>query len=204
MEAKYFKYFGLNIKHGGNIITLDQKNYVDNLTKIDIDIDLRKNTTLLLTTSEKEVLQPKIGQLLWLCNQTCLDISFQISNLASNLSRATINALIQRNKIISKVKDINLKLPYQMLQGDLKLVVYTDVSFGNLTDGSSQDVYLIFLVGNDGWCDLLSWQSKRLKRIARSSLAAEAIAMLDGLEVQLKVHNELQIHLQNMVQTPYH
>ena len=40
----------------------------------------------------------------------------------------------------------------------------------------------MLLAGNNGWCNLLSWQSKRIKRIARSSLAAEAIAMLDGLE----------------------
>ena len=45
METKCFKYLRLNIKHEGNIITLDQKNYVDNLTKIDTDIDWRKNTT---------------------------------------------------------------------------------------------------------------------------------------------------------------
>ena len=56
METRCFKY---------------QKNYVDNLMKIGIDIDRRKNPTLPLTTSKKEVLQSKIGHLLWLCNQTC-------------------------------------------------------------------------------------------------------------------------------------
>ena len=122
---------GLNIKHEWNIVTLDQQNYVDNLSKIDIDIERRKNLTAPLTTYEKEILQSKIGQLLWLCNQTRPDISFHISNLASNLNRATINQLIHCNKIISKVKSNNLKLQYQKLQGDLKLVVYTDASFGN-------------------------------------------------------------------------
>ena len=102
--------------------------------------------------------------------------------MASNLTRASINELIQCNKIISKVKDINLKLPFRKLQGNLKLVVYTDASLGNLTDGSSQGAYLIFLVENNGWCNLLSWHSERLKRMPRSSLAAEAIAVLDGLE----------------------
>ena len=133
---------GLNIKHEGNIITLDQKNYADNL--MEIDTDRRKNTTLLLTTSKKEILQSKIGQLLWLCNQAHPDISLQINNLASNLSTATINELMQCNKTISKGKDINLKLQYHKLQGNLQLVVYTDVPFGNLTEGSSQCGYLIF------------------------------------------------------------
>ena len=110
---------GLNIKHEGNIITLDQKNYADNL--MEIDTDRRKNTTLLLTTSKKEILQSKIGQLLWLCNQARPDISLQINNLAS-----TINELMQCNKTISKGKDINLKLQYHKLQGNLQLV-YTQM-----------------------------------------------------------------------------
>ena len=64
METKCFKYLGRNIKHEGNIITIDQKNYVDNLTKIDIVNDRIKNPTLPLTKSEKQVLQSKIGKLL--------------------------------------------------------------------------------------------------------------------------------------------
>ena len=149
METKCFKHLGLNIKHEENNLTLIQKNYVDNLTKIDIEIDQRKNQTLLPITPEKEVPQSKIDQLLWLCNQTRPDFSFRISNLASNLKTAAIHELIQCNKTISKVKDIYLKLQYKKLQGNLKLVVYTNASFCNLTDGSSQGAYLIFLVGNN-------------------------------------------------------
>ena len=144
--------------------------------------------------------------------------------MASNPSRATINELTRCNKIISKVKGIDLKLPYQKLQGNLKIVVYTDASFGNLTDGSSQGAYLIFLVGNNDWCNLLSWQSKRLKRIARSFLAAaEAIVMLDGLEatsyiseplketyknykipIEVYTDNKFYYNLANMLQTNIH
>ena len=36
---------------------------------------------------------------------------------------------MQCNEVISKVKCINLKLQYQKLQGNLKLVVYTDASY---------------------------------------------------------------------------
>ena len=138
------KIFGTEYKTEGNIITFVQKSYVDNLTKINIDINQRKKTTPPLTIPKKEILQSKVGQLLWLCNQTCPDISFQISNLASKLKRSSINELIQCNKIISEVIDINLKLQYQKLQASLKLVVYTETSFGYLTDGR-QCVYLIFL-----------------------------------------------------------
>ena len=41
-------------------------------------------------------------------------------------------------------------------------------------------------------CNPLVFQSKQLKRISRSSLAAEAIAMLDGLEATLYISKLLK------------
>ena len=40
----------------------------------------------------------------------------------------------------------------------------------------------MFLVGDNGKCCLLSWQSKRIRRIVRSSLASEALAMSDCVD----------------------
>ena len=36
------------------------------------------------------------------------------------------------------------------------MVVYTDASCGNLKNGGSQEVYLIFLMGENNFCNLLS------------------------------------------------
>ena len=65
------------------------------------------------------------------------------------------------------------------------MVVYTGASCGNLKNIESQGVYLIFLMVENNFCNQLSWQSKQLKRVARSSLIAETIALLDGLEAAL-------------------
>ena len=75
--------------------------------------------------------------------------------------------------------------------------VYTDAQFRNLNDGGSQGSYLIFLVDNDYNCNLLSWQSKRLKRIPRNSLAAETIAVLEGVDTAIyltEIFQELTHH----------
>ena len=74
----------------------------------------------------------------------------------------------------------------------LCLFVYTDASFGNLNDRESQGSYLIFLVGNDYNCNLLSWQSKRLKGIPRSSLVAETIAVLEDIDVAIFIREIFQ------------
>ena len=67
------------------------------------------------------------------------------------------------------------------------MFVNTDASFGNLKDGESQGSYLIFLADTDYHCNLLSWQAKRLKRISRSSLAAETIAALEGIDAAIYI-----------------
>ena len=94
MDIKTAFFFSRAKGNKGNAVTLDQKNYVDNLTKTNIGIDRAKNATSFLTRSETKVLQSKICKHLWLCHQTRPNISFQTSNLASNLNRATINELI--------------------------------------------------------------------------------------------------------------
>ena len=74
-----------------------------------------------------------------------------------------------------------------LIQQNVYIILYTDDAFGNLIDGGSQGGHLIFLVDTHGNCNLLSWQSKRIKRIVRCTLAAEAIAMVEGVEPALYI-----------------
>ena len=141
-----------------------------------------RSDSSILNQNEKKILEEKIGQVLWVCNQSRLDISFDTSNITSNLKNGTILDLKLCNKILSKITNDKIILKYQKLNKNLRFFVYTDVSFGNLKDGGSQGSYLIFLVDIDHHCNLLSWQFKRLKQIPRSSLAAETIAVLKGTD----------------------
>ena len=73
---------------------------------------------------------------------------------------------------------------YQNLGNEcnLKLSIFADVSHGNLSDGGSQSGYLIMLVGDDGKCSLLNWQSKRIKHVLRGTLVAETLALNDAVD----------------------
>ena len=135
-----------------------------------------------MNENEKLILQTKIGQLLWVCNQRRPDISFDTSMLASSLNNATVFEIKLCNKIISKIKNNKITLKFRKLVNNLKLFVYADASFGNLKDGGSQGTYLVFLLDESDICNLITWQSKWLKPIPRSSLEAETIALLDGID----------------------
>lgn len=62
------------------------------------------------------------------------------------------------------------------------MIVFSDASFGNLSDGGTQGGHLIVLMGENGKFSPLSWQSKKVKRIVRSTLAGETLAMSDGID----------------------
>ena len=88
------------------------------------------------------------------------------------------------NKTLKKAKKEKSQISIPDL-GNLekvKIVVYSDASFANLMDGGSQGGYVIFLQGETGKYLPISWQSKRIKRVVKSTLAAETLAMVDAAE----------------------
>ena len=66
-------------------------------------------------------------------------------------------------------------------QCDLKLSIFADASHVILSDEGIQLSYLIVPVGNDGKCSLLNWLSKGIKRVDRSTLAAETLILSDAV-----------------------
>ena len=173
-EVKCFRFLRLNLKTECNTISLDQNHYIVNISKINLTVF--NDDKYSLNKNEKSILQTKIGQFQWVCNQTRSDISFDMSMLASSLNNTTVSEIKLCNKIISKIKN-KITLKYKKLVNNLELFLYTDASFGNLKDGGSQGAYLVFLLEESDNCNLITWQSKRLKRIQRSSLAAKTIAV---------------------------
>ena len=104
-----------------------------------------------------------------------------MSTLASNLKNAPLNEILYCNKIISKVYHNAYQLNYIKINGKQKIVAYTDASCENLKNSGSQGAYLIFLMGENNFCNLLSWQSKQLKRVARSSLSEVLFSSIDNI-----------------------
>ena len=77
-----------------------------------------------------------------------------------------VNEILYCNKIISKVYHNSYQSNYIKINRKQKIVVYTDASCGNLKNGESQGAHVIFLMGENDFCNLLSWLSKQLKRVA--------------------------------------
>nr|XP_039252849.1 uncharacterized protein LOC120330085 [Styela clava] len=184
-ETSCFKYVGLQINEHKDRVSLNQNEYISSLNPIHLSHQRKTDLDARLTHLESEALQSKISQLLWISTQSRPDISFDTCILATNFKSATVKDLLRVNKVISKLKSNSVDLNFCNLGSDkdLKLVCFVDASFGNLTDGGSQAASLIFLVGEHQRCNLISWQSKRIKRVVKSSLAAETLAMSAGVDM---------------------
>ena len=149
---------GLHLNEHDSEITLDQINYAENLKPIN-DID---------KTKPKELLQSQIGKILWMSGQTRPDIAFDVCQLGTNYKNCDGQDIKYANKITTHIKQDPVQITYQHL--------------GNLVDGGSQLGYLILLVGNNGKCSLINWQSKCIKRVVRSTLAAETLAISEAVD----------------------
>ncbi len=76
---------------------------------------------------------------------------------------------------------------------DIELIVFTDASYANLPDRvSSAGGYVVFLRGSNGSCSPISWSSKKIKRVVKSSLAAESLSLVEGIDAALYLRSILQ------------
>ena len=88
-----FKYIRLNVITIKFHISADQYHYINNLRKIYIASGRKSNNFSLLISCEKDQLRAKIGQFIWISNQTRPEINFDVTNLASTLGNAIIEGI---------------------------------------------------------------------------------------------------------------
>ena len=106
------------------------------------------------------------------------------SVLSSSIKDATVREIITANKFtkILKSKDVVLSFPKIGDISKVALICFSDVSFANLKCGGSQGGMLVFLEGSDRFM-LLAWQSQELKRVVKSTLTVETLALHEVIEV---------------------
>ena len=112
--------------------------------------------------------------------------TFEQIDLSTKLKEGTINDLSRAVKVISRLKDFRSMILYPKLSRNVKkwkIVVFTDASLCNINDGTGSTAeHIIRLMDCDGKCGPLSWHAGKIKRVVRSTIAAEALNLQEGLE----------------------
>ena len=195
------KYLGLEIQQSESGLYVAQKKYLEKLQEIDIKANRRVDKQSSITEDEREELRSVIGKLNWLATQTRPDLSYDVCELSTSLKNGTVGLLIKANKVIKKAKfnDVFLNFPVLDLN-NITIRCYADASYGNLDDGGSQGGYYMELVSGSK-SSPLEWHSKRLRRTPKSTLAAETIAMVEGMESAVLLSKVLSEIIHNDVKT---
>ena len=213
-----FTYIGIRVEQTDQGISLSQKSYVDGLEQMQSDCADAGNDAP-LDQGGKQALKSLAGQLMWISSHTRPDAAYDVCDISTSVTNATQQDLLKTNKVIRKLKSDEVSIHYSNIGRieDAEIVCYVDASYGNLKGGASQGAHIIFLKGKNGNFSPISWRSKKLKRIAKSTMAAEGQALGEGADESFAVqgfirelHNgraELPITIRtdnyNLAQTVY-
>lgn len=198
-ESSVFDYLGLEVSQDLILheISVGQEKYIQELKPITIDKARKNNKTSPLTSSEYVQYRKGVGQLLWLSIQSRPDISFTVCQLSNHLKEPNIDDLNWYNKTVKQLKtEDSVPLVFNKipdLDKGMKLLTYSDASFGNLANNGSQCGYLIFLAdANETVKNLISWKSVRLERVCSSTLTAESLALFKAVDHAMLIQQILK------------
>ena len=109
------------------------------------------------------------------------EISSFVCETSTRIKDATISDLTSANKTVKFVKNTPtcVRIPTLHFES-LYIKLFLDASFNNLQNGGSQGGFLVFLSDKFNNIVPITWSSTKLKRVARSTLAAETLALSDG------------------------
>ena len=127
-----------------------------------------------------------VGELLWVTLMTRPDLSFEINQLSTKITNATIKDLkdAQRLGFKAKLEPIVLNFTKLGCKDDLRIKIFTDASFNNQENKlrSTEGRVLLLESKSSSKANIFSWKTKKITRVCRSVKGAETRALENGLD----------------------
>ena len=182
-QNSLFQYIGMNISHKDNYIELHQRNYINSIEPIEIK-NPEEGSEQEASKVEKKQLRSLTGKLNWTFQVSRPDIGFDTRYLSTVLNQPQIKDLHRANKTLKYLKGEPLTLKFTQLNSidEYRLIVLSDASYGNLKSGHSQEGYVILICDSEYNCCILSWNSLKIKRVCKSTLTSETLALGDAID----------------------
>ena len=173
-------------------VTFDLEKYLHQLKPLSIEKNRKANPGEKATPKEQSQLRGLLGGLAWPANQTQPHLAASVSLAQASSANATVGEMLEVNKVLRFAKEtstIPLKIRGHGFLKELRFGAYTDASWSTRPDGTSQGGWLIFVATEEEMSGtkpfpltVVDWASKKLTRICRSSLAAEAQTMATAVD----------------------
>ncbi|CAE7745994.1 RE1 [Symbiodinium sp. KB8] len=187
-----FRFCGKNVHQTEDAIILDQYDAIEGVDYFLLDKDRRKQVNAPLTETEKSLFRGLIGQMGWITRQARPDLMVNVSMAAQSMGHPTVKDIINLNKAVKMLKESSdARWCFRKSEMNLEnatVFCFADSSFANKEDLKSQAGYIIGFTtpeitsGNTVPIHILETHSGSIKRVCRSTLAAEANGFLSGVE----------------------
>ena len=181
-----FEYIGFNLtQNSDGSIVLDQSEYVQEMDSISVSSERKNMNSEELQPSEYTCLRSIVGSMNWAVQGTRPDLVFDMVELSTKSRKGTVADLVRATKCVKKLKyDDSWLLFSSLMKNDpWRIIVFTDASHGNLSEGTgSMGAHVVFLVDQHENCCTLTWHGGKIKRVVRSTIAAEALSLCEGIE----------------------
>ena len=164
-------------------IVRDMEQYKHELEQTGVSKEDKTKPERVLNSKEHTQFRGGVGSLGWIVDHCCPQLSFQLAELRRKQASPTVEDLLKLNKVIRTAKVIESKIKIRSIPVEhLRFMGVHEAAHANLEGGASQQGHLILAVhASITNCRVpvcvLSWQSKKIKRVVRSSLAAETCSM---------------------------
>ena len=187
-----FTFTGIHIHqdHNGDI-SLDQQDYINDIPPIDIPRERRKTPEAKINNEELQKLRGLIGSLQYAATNTRPDLSCKLSLLQARVTCATINDLLQGNRILNEAKRFSetaIRVQALPLQ-ELRFLSFSDAAFATREKAHSQKGCVILATTEtidktqSALVSPLLWFSKKINRVVSSTLASETFALSGALDL---------------------
>ena len=190
-KSRAFTFTGIDLQQNtDNSIELSQSKYIKNINPISLKSERRAQENQPVTEAERHLLRGLIGSLQYAAVHTRPDLSSALSQLQSQINKATVSTLTAANKalhIAKKHHDVTIKIK-PISPEDLRFVAFSDASFASKSKPESHAGMIVVATHKDisqnKACVIspLSWGTKKIQRVVTSTLSAETTALSTALD----------------------
>ena len=185
-----FTYTGIKFRQwDDSSIEYDQKSYIEKIKPIPIPRERKLQLQDEVTPSERTQYRSLVGALQYAAVHTRPDLSAKISELQTRSSKCTVEDLGKANKVLAEAKEFPVSLMVLPIEpSQVSFAAFSDASFSAIKENAAHQGTLIFattpelLENRKAVVAPVAWTSKRVERVVRSTLGAEAAALSNSVD----------------------
>ena len=171
-------------------IMASQEEYVKNIQAIDIGRTRRQTPESAVTETELNKLRGLIGSVQYAVTHTRPDMAAKLGEVQIQIAKATVQTLMLANKVLREAQEnCHVKICFRSIPTEkVTHVSFGDASFASAKQLSSFQGTLICAttealdMNQKAPISPLTWISKKIARVVRSTLSAEAFSMSNSVD----------------------